>query len=78
MSGISGIPRLFNIILARLSNWSVQTTTVGMPFFPSSTASWILHDEHDPQSAIAVMTRSESAAKWDSILMLAALEGDSF
>jgi hypothetical protein len=35
---------------------------VGIPFFSSSTESWIHHDVHDPQSLIAVMTAPTSFA----------------
>ena len=47
---------------ASCRNASVTMTAVGAPRSSSPTASCRLHDVHDPQSPIAVMTASFSAA----------------
>ncbi len=40
----------------------VVTTAAGVPVRSSRTASWRLHDVHDPQSAEPVTTRSTPAS----------------
>ena len=45
----------------------VMMTAVGMPRVSNPTASCRLHDVQDPQSPIAVITTSVSAAIWSSI-----------
>ena len=56
------MPKLFASSRASPRNASVQTVTVGMPRFSSSTESWIHHDVHEPQSPMAVMTAPTSRA----------------
>ena len=46
---------------ARAKNSSVEIATTGMPRLSSSMLSWIHHDVHEPQSAIAAATTSHSA-----------------
>lgn len=60
--GRSGNPRFFDSSRASATNASVQIVTVGMPFFSSSTESWIHHDVQLPQSPMAVMTAPTSRA----------------
>ena len=49
----------------------VQITTVGMPRFSSVMASCKLHEVQEPQSAMAVTTKSHRAAR-DSMMSVAA------
>src|SRR5439155_10784581 len=60
-------PRLVVTIPYSVRNSSVTTVAVGTPRFSSSMLSWTLHDVHDPQSAIPLITRSHSRAAASSI-----------
>ncbi len=60
--GSSEIPKTPASVLASLTNGSEQMTAVGTPRRSSSIVSWTLHDVHEPQSPIAVMTQSASRA----------------
>ena len=51
----------------RLRNASVTIVAVGTPLFSSSMLSWTLHDVHDPQSAIPLMTTAHSRLAASSI-----------
>src|SRR5262245_14133488 len=64
-SGRSARPRFFASSLASCSNSYVPMTTVGIPRCSSTMAPWILHDVHDPQSALPTRTKSHvvSAAR---------------
>ena len=57
---------------AESKNGSVQTTTVGMPRFSRVIASCILHAVQEPQSAIAVTTKSHRS---ESSLMISSAAG---
>ena len=48
---------------AEFRNGSVQSTTVGTPRFSNIIASCTLHAVQDPQSAIAVTTKSHRAER---------------
>ena len=50
------IPFEAAIALARETKASVHIVTVGKPFASSSIESWILHDVHDPQSQMPLIT----------------------
>jgi len=52
----SGMPRERRSTSPNRLKRSVPTTTVRMPRFSNSTASWILHDVQDPQSARPTIT----------------------
>jgi len=51
------------VVLTAVVNGSVHRTTVGIPSFSSSVALCKLHPVQDPQSPIAVMTRSARCAR---------------
>ena len=51
----------------RLRNASVTIVAVGMPRFSISMLSWTLHDVHDPQSAMPLITTSHSRVAASSI-----------
>ncbi len=53
---------------------AVQTTTVGMPRFSRVIASCTLHAVQDPQSAMAVTTKSQSWARASMMSSAAGLE----
>ena len=53
-----GRPKALDWAKAELVKGAVQITTVGMPRFSKVMASCTLHAVHDPQSAIAVTTKS--------------------
>ena len=53
---------------------SVMMTAAGIPRCSSSIASCKLHDVHDPQSPIAVMTTSTSLEIWSNRSLSAGLE----
>ena len=53
---------------AESMNGPVQTTTVGIPRFSRFIASCTLHEVQDPQSAMAVTTKSHLAAR-ESIML---------
>src|SRR5258705_9015272 len=63
--GRSASPRFRASSLASCSNSYVPMTTVGIPRCSSTMAPWILHDVHDPQSALPTRTKSHvvSAAR---------------
>src|SRR5215470_14396089 len=67
--GRSASPRFFASSLASCSNSLVPITTVGMPCCSSTMAPWILHDVHDPQSALPTRTKSH-------VVRSAMIEGD--
>ena len=46
-------------------NGSVQITAAGTPCFSNCIPSCTLHDEHDPQSPEAVITRSQLSATFE-------------
>ena len=52
------MPRFFDSSRASCSNSWVPMTTDGIPFCSSTMAPWILHDVHDPQSALPTMATS--------------------
>src|SRR5207245_2317134 len=56
--GSSASPRFLASSVASDSNSLVPITTVGMPCCSSTMAPWILHDVHDPQSALPTRTKS--------------------
>ena len=56
-------PRVSASALARTANSSVTIVAVAIPADSSLTESWILHDVQEPQSAKALMTRSQLAIK---------------
>ena len=53
-----GRPKALDWANAEFVKGAVQITTVGMPRFSKVMASCTLHAVHDPQSAIAVTTKS--------------------
>ena len=55
-------PKVRAWIAAELRKGVVQITTVGIPRFSSAMASCILHAVQDPQSAMAVTTKSHRVA----------------
>ncbi len=55
--GNKGIPWDCACNSPNVTNASVQMVIVGIPLFSSSIESWILHDVHEPQSPIALITR---------------------
>ena len=61
-SGRSSIPSVWASWCAKGSNAVVVTTAAGVPDRSSRTASWRLHDVHDPQSAEPVTTKSTPAS----------------
>src|SRR5499425_2602416 len=67
--GRSASPRFFASSLASCSNSLVPITTVGMPCCSRTMAPWILHDVHDPQSALPTRTKSH-------VVRSAMIEGD--
>ena len=61
-TGKSGIPRVFLSESASLINLSEHIVTVLTFNFSSSTASWIHHEVHEPQSAKPIIAKSISVA----------------
>ena len=61
-------------ILAESKKGPVQITTVGMPRFSRDMASCTLHDVQEPQSAMAVTTKSHLSDKASTMLSAAGLE----
>src|SRR5207248_6165154 len=59
-SGRSAMPRFFASSRASASNSKVPMTAVGTPRCSSRMAPWILHDVHDPQSALPTRTKSHA------------------
>ncbi len=55
-------------------NGPVQITTVGIPRFSRVIASCTLHEVQEPQSAMAVTTKSHRAARVSMTLSAAGLE----
>jgi len=66
-AGKLGWPRLVVTIPYSPRNSSVTMVAVGTPRFSSSMLSWTLHDVHDPQSAIPLITTSHSRVAASSI-----------
>ena len=56
------MPPILDMALALDLKGSVQITAAGTPRFSSSIPSCTLHDEHEPQSPEAVITRSHRSA----------------
>ena len=54
-------PRVAASARASVMNSSVMSVAVETPRLSSSTASWTLHDVHEPQSPNALMTASQSS-----------------
>jgi hypothetical protein len=48
------------------SSWNPldSIVAVGIPAFSKATMSWIIHDVHDPQSAVQPMAASTSLIAW--------------
>ena len=59
---------------AEFKNGSVQITIVGIPLFSRAIASCTLHAVHDPQSAMAVTTKSHLEANSSTMSSAAGLE----
>lgn len=54
------MPNMRDMVRAVGTKGSVQSTAVGIPSFSKVMPSCKLHDEQDPQSPVAVITRSHS------------------
>ena len=65
------MPSFSAVVRAKNAKGSVHIVTVGFPFFSNSTESWILHVVQDPQSPIAVITRSEVVISSSIMALLA-------
>ena len=63
----SGRPYALAWASAEFMNTVVCMATVGIPRFSSSMESCTLHDVHEPQAPVAVMTKSHLAASSSSI-----------
>ena len=57
--GYCGIPKAAACIRPPARKSAVQTVTVGMPCFSSAMASCTLHEMHEPQAPMAVITQSQ-------------------
>jgi hypothetical protein len=57
-NGYPGIPCMAAIALAVGTKGSVHITAAGLPCFSNTIPSCILHEEHDPQSPVAVINMS--------------------
>ena len=60
--------------MAEFRKGPVQITTVGTPRFSRDMASCTLHDVQEPQSAMAVATKSHLSDKASTMLSAAGLE----
>src|SRR6185369_3982369 len=67
-SGRSGVPNTLDCVVPSLMNGSDTMTAVTSPRLRNSDMSWTLHDVQDPQSPIALTTKSASFASWSSML----------
>ena len=65
-SGRSGTPNTLACAVPSFMNVSEHTTAAITPRLVNCAMSWTLHDVQDPQSAIALMTRSASFASSSS------------
>ena len=64
-SGSFGVPMAPAFNRAASWNGRVTTVTVGIPFFSSQAASWILHDVQPPQSPHATTTaETDGSSSW--------------
>lgn len=68
------LPKVLAWRSAESKNGSVHTTTVGIPRFSSAIASCILHAVQEPQSAMAVTTKSHRPARVSMTPFAAGLE----
>ena len=69
-----GRPNIWEWAVAEFTKGSVHITTVGIPLFSRDMASCILHEVQDPQSAIAVTTKSHRSDNRSTISAEAGLE----
>ena len=69
-----GLPKVLAWRSAESRKGSVQTTTVGIPRFSRAIASCTLHAVQEPQSAMAVTTKSHRPARVSMMPFTAGLE----
>lgn len=67
-------PKVRAWVWAEFRNGTVQITTVGIPLFSKAMASCIQHAVQDPQSAMAVTTKSHLEASSSMMSSAAGLE----
>ncbi len=70
----SDLPNIWEWTFAEFTKGSVQITTVGIPRFSRDMASCTLHEVQDPQSAMAVTTKSHRSDNRSTISAAAGLE----
>ena len=70
----SGCPKVRDWISAESMKGEVQITTVGTPRFSRLMASCTLHAVQEPQSAIAVITKSHLSARESTMSVAAGRE----
>ena len=68
------MPKVLAWTNAEFRKGSVQITTVGTPRFSRAIESCTLHEVQDPQSAIAVTTKSHRSASLSMMSSAAGLE----
>ncbi len=68
------LPNVLEWMSAELMKGLVQTTTVGMPRFSRAIASCIQHAVQEPQSAMAVTTKSHRSVRRSMTSSAAGLE----
>ena len=78
MQGSSGCFRSLRCASAARTNAEVTIVTLATPRFSSCALSWRLHDVHDPQSPMPLMTAVQSAASASIMPAGAALPASSF